>query len=566
MSLLFRIVYAAHANGTHHKLALDALRRLTSPDAERWRRLFLKHAETYLTGSKAPDKEFKDFRNHVLHVEDNYWGGAPEKAEQWYQRLVTALKDHSWDEATYCAGVLSHYYTDPIHPFHTAQSEQETNIHRAVEWSISKSYDNLRKDGEKAFPNLAVVLPSGEDWLKAFVIDGAETSNRHYEALIAHYDFDLGVSNPPAGLTPRCQTIIAELLVYAAEGFSRLLDRAFVDAGVTPPEVALTAETVVASLQIPVRWVEKKLSDSEDRAAVRAMFDELNATGRVDKTLSEDDSQIRDLHAKEILEPRTKARARARRERLRAQPQRPSRTASAETTTQVVPPPAQAAGSETTRDAGTKSPTPADVEPVAQAETHHVAPEQADLTAPLADIIENDPNSGPENKPENGPPQSQNATLHTLEPRETMDRRTPPIYLVLHDDLVDAPSIGPKTASRFYTIGVSTVADFLAEDADVMADLIDTSHITAATLQKWQGQARLVMTIPGLRGGHAQLLQGAGYNDAQAIADAEPATLASAVLKFAASSDGKRVLRDGDAPDIEKIKSWIDNAAEALAA
>ena len=55
MSLLFTIVYAAHANGTHHKLALDALRYLARADAEPWRRVFLKHAEVYLTGSKAPD-------------------------------------------------------------------------------------------------------------------------------------------------------------------------------------------------------------------------------------------------------------------------------------------------------------------------------------------------------------------------------------------------------------------------------------------------------------------------------------------------------------------------------
>jgi hypothetical protein len=70
MSLLFRIVYAAHANGTHHKLALDALRHLERPDADAWHRVFLKYAELYLAGSKAPDTEFKDFKNHVLHDRD----------------------------------------------------------------------------------------------------------------------------------------------------------------------------------------------------------------------------------------------------------------------------------------------------------------------------------------------------------------------------------------------------------------------------------------------------------------------------------------------------------------
>lgn len=532
MSLLYRIVYAAHANGTHHKLALDALNRLGSPDAEKWRKLFLKHAELYLTGSKDPDKKFKDFRNHVLHVEDNYWGGAPEKAAQWYERFVTALKDRSWEEAVYCAGVLSHYYTDPIHPFHTAQSEEESNIHRAVEWSISKSYDSLRRDGEKAHPTLGVVLPTGENWLKDFVIDGAETSNRHYTALIAHYDFDQGVSNPPAGLTPRCRTVISELLIYAAEGFARILDRAVANAAATPPDVTLTAETVVASLKIPVRWVEKKLADAEDRAAVRAMFDELNTTGRVDKTLSEDDRQIRDLHAKEVRAPRAAERAQARKARLRA-PAPVTVNKAAAPAGEAAPPPARADGEGSVE----APPKPA----TTQSATKSVA--DPSTTEPPTEI-----------------------KLHTLEPRTSDTSRAPRIYLEAHDDLVDAPSIGPKTAQRFYDVGISTVADFLAEDATVMAELLNTRHLDAGTLEAWQDQARLVMSIPGLRGTHAQLLQGAGYSDAETIAATEPSNLAAAVLKYAATSAGKRVLRDGDPPDLEKIKSWIDNATAALAA
>ncbi|MCB0059762.1 MAG: hypothetical protein KDE45_22140, partial [Caldilineaceae bacterium] len=64
MSLLYRVIYATHANGTHHKLALDALQRLTRADTDAWQRLFLKHVEIYLDGAKAPDTTFKDFKNH----------------------------------------------------------------------------------------------------------------------------------------------------------------------------------------------------------------------------------------------------------------------------------------------------------------------------------------------------------------------------------------------------------------------------------------------------------------------------------------------------------------------
>ena len=123
MHLLYSIISAAHASGTHHKLALDALRWLECPAADLWQKLFLKHADLYLEGSKAPDQEFKDFKNHVLHPRDDYWGGAAEKVVSWYQHLVEALAQGDWQKAIYCARVLSHYNTDPLHPFHTAQSE-----------------------------------------------------------------------------------------------------------------------------------------------------------------------------------------------------------------------------------------------------------------------------------------------------------------------------------------------------------------------------------------------------------------------------------------------------------
>src|SRR5262245_25045793 len=120
MRLLFRL-YAAPAHGCHPKLALDALRYLarvqTCVDADRWQKLFLAHADLYLNGAMAPDEEFKDFKNHVLYPRDDYWGGAPQKVVSWYQHLLEALTAMDWPTAVYCAGVLSHYYTDPFNPF-----------------------------------------------------------------------------------------------------------------------------------------------------------------------------------------------------------------------------------------------------------------------------------------------------------------------------------------------------------------------------------------------------------------------------------------------------------------
>ena len=293
MSLLFRVIYAAHARGSHHKLALDALAGLRTPDAELWRRLLLKHAETYLLGSKAPDNEFKDFKNHVLHVDDGYWGGALVQTRAWYGRLIGVLRAGSWSEAAYAAGVLSHYVADPIHPFHTGQSEAESHIHRALEWSTATSYDALKKEWPDAGSGALPALPDGPDWLERLVCQGAEHAHGHYHTLLVHYDFHKGVVDPPAGLDAQARRALAGLIATAAATIAIVLDRAFTEAGVAPPKVALTLDTVLATLTVPRKWVLNTLADAADRRQVQA-------TGNVDRTLTEDDRTIRDLHAKEV--------------------------------------------------------------------------------------------------------------------------------------------------------------------------------------------------------------------------------------------------------------------------
>ncbi len=121
-------------------------------------------------------------------------------------------------------------------------------------------------------------------------------------------------------------------------------------------------------------------------------------------------------------------------------------------------------------------------------------------------------------------------------------------------------------AERFAAVGVHTVGDFLGCDPYDLAEELDDPHFDAETLTDWQDQAQLVIDVPGLRGTHAQLLVGAGYRTAAAVAEADPVALSVGVLKFVATSAGKRVLREGRPPDIEKIKNWVDVAKHAVAA
>ena len=556
MSALFRIIYAAHANGTHHKLALDALNHMQRPDAEAWRRVILKNVERYLEGSKAPDNTFKDFKNHVLHVGENYWGGAPEKVVEWYSRTVEALRAEQWSDAAYAAGVLSHYYTDPCMPFHTGQTEAENSIHRATEWSINRSYNTLRKIGEDRYGLINVPRRTNENWFKEMTCDGAEASHRYYEKLIAHYNLHRGVVVPEEGLDEVSQNFVAELLIYAAEGFGILLDRAFGEAGVTAPDVGLTLETVIATLKIPSKWIEKKLTNAEDRKLVQAMYDELQATGRVDATLTEDDRTIRDLHAAEVLAPKLAKRNEKRAERVPVQPE--------EILALATPAPEPVPAAPVAKTSAIASAVPVTKTAAKPAPRYEPDIEPVRTKQPAAVVVS--PPVAPPAAAESEPAKTLEPTVTSLPDNAASGPREQRTYLANSDPLEAAPSIGPKMAERFAVLGIHTVADFLGHDPHDMAELLDDSRFDGEVLTDWQDQAQLVIDIPGLRGGGAQLLVGAGYRTIHAIAEADPVDLSADVLTFATSSDGKRILRDGQPPDLEKIKAWVTSASEALAA
>ncbi len=302
MSLLLPVVFKSVCRTTHHRLAVDALRHLRLADAERWSDLVLHHHAEYLAGSEAPDERFKDFRNHVLHVAEGGFGGAPQEARRWYGRLVDALRRREWAEAAFAGGVLSHYFSDPFMPLHTARSEEDTKVHRALEWCIARSYGRLQQVIEfdqDGYPQLET--PRSDDWLERMIFTGAELAHVHYEHILQHFDLVRALRDPVLGMDEECQDRIAECLGHAVVGFSRVLERAIGEAEVEPAAVETTLQGFVVAASAPVRWVAQHLRDLNERLAVEAMFDEAQRTGKVIKNLPEDDREIRRLHAEEIL-------------------------------------------------------------------------------------------------------------------------------------------------------------------------------------------------------------------------------------------------------------------------
>lgn len=617
MSVYYRLVLHSVCRSNHHRIAVMALEHLEDANAEKWRKLFLHHQQAYLEGAKAPDTVFKDFRNHVLHVRDNNWGGAPQAAAEWYRRTVRALRQNDWKHAAYCAGVMSHYVCDPVQPFHTGQTEEENTIHRAVEWSFSKAFPELYQilEAEVGYPD----IETGDDeaWLEDMVCAGATESNQYYETVVDHYNFEVGHKRPEAGLDQELKDVVAGLLGYATVLLARVLDRALDEAAATPPNTNLVLDTLFAAVNTPIRKLLKALEDDRDRDLVEAQYKEFRRTGKVRETLGEDDKVVRALHAEEVLGvslatldcqwPRETGTAHGEGAPRRKPAKRPKKAVADESQSlddllglaepdqaPLKTDEAIATEDEPAADAidqvdeeAAETHTDADVEEEAVDRADAGALEVYDdddgedeLSEDDDDDIELDADSdaGDDAEDEADLADEYDAPLEYCDDaerdaerdaaragiRNPTELRRERIRLRREDLVVDAPSIGPKTASRLLVVGVKTVADLLELAPHEAAKKIKASHINAQVIRDWQSQALLACTVPGISGTVAQMLVGAGVYAPEDMLDADAEFLHEAILDFCDTKEGQRLLRDNDPPDRDQVEEWIDAAISAI--
>ena len=142
-------------------------------------------------------------------------------------------------------------------------------------------------------------------------------------------------------------------------------------------------------------------------------------------------------------------------------------------------------------------------------------------------------------------------------------------YLEVKDPVVDAPSIGPKTAERLHAADIFTVGDLLSANPEAVADQLQDRRISPDTLRQWQLQAQLVCRIPNLRGHDAQILVACGIEDPSSLVGTDASAFLKKVSKFVSTKEGQRVLRNGKRPDLAEVTAWIEwseNARQLRAA
>ncbi len=477
MEGLITVLRAAHARSTHHHFALDALRHVRTDAGIRLARFLLKYHANYLAGAKDPDTRFRDFQNHVVHVADSNWGGAPRAAERWYGRLQQFLRSEDWADAAHAAGVLSHYFTDPLQPLHTSQSEREAVVHRPLEWSIWLCYQEILSRWTEDRFRIVFRLSSRGDWLPAAILRGAELAHRSYETLVSTYDLQAAKENPRLGLSEPSKDNLAELFGVAITGWARVLERTAEEAAENVPAVNLVPSLFMATLTIPHGMLLRRLENKFERKQVETLLHHYMSTGLLAPYVPEEVALVR-----KVLQVRD-------RERQYLAHMKPS---------QPVEPPVTA--------------QPLQEEPV---------------------------------------------TLSFVA------ARPPGRQLTLAAPIVDAPSIGPKTAARFQSIGISNVGQFLGSAPEEMVQRVRVRWITVEQIADWQAQTRLLMAMPWLRVRDVQLLVSNGCRTPQWLETADVDALYERIERFVQTSAGRRILRTALAPSRNEVMRWIAQARQS---
>jgi predicted flap endonuclease-1-like 5' DNA nuclease len=146
--------------------------------------------------------------------------------------------------------------------------------------------------------------------------------------------------------------------------------------------------------------------------------------------------------------------------------------------------------------------------------------------------------------------------------KRTSERtRAPRYYLEPGDEIEKAPSIGKKTAARLMKIGIETVDDLLKADPRDISSAVNVKWISAQEVENWQKQARLVCEIADLRGGHAQILVGAGIVSSRSLALLSGNELLS-MMKLYCHGEGKNLRACERLPELARVEGWIKSVIE----
>ena len=500
---LCQMVRDMHCRSTHHLFAIDALNLVQTPAGNRLVGILLRHYSAYLKGAIDPDTRIRDFHNQILHAEDGYWGGAPRVAHQWYNRLQNHLRDGNYPLAAQAAGLLSHYFTDPIQPLHTASSDREALVHRPLERSIYVCYEQILQRWREDEMRVVFQLSSDSKWLESAMLRSAQFAYRRFSVLVNSYHFDKGVESPAEGFDDVSITVLSELIGLAITGWARVIERAARDAesltGNSLPAFSTAWPIARSSLTIPVSYWGRRCRRLIDDFEIHSMADEYRTKGRLEKWLPDEVDIKRRVN--QIYHDEKRYRAENERRRLEKLERK-----------------------------------------------LHRERDRFDVVAP-ATVTQGTPKESPARELSSPRTKPTPHLINALSP-------TDPVNL--------SPSITKQLAARLCDAGIKTVGALLTCDPEQIAAGLNVYWIDDVLIRNWQVQASLMCFIPGIQTVDAQLLAACGFQSARQIANSDPKHIYSELQQFSVTTAGRSYLKGAECPSPERVARWINEAAGIL--
>ncbi len=432
-------------------------------------------------------------------------------------------------------------------PLHTGQSKKETVVHRPMEWSICKAYDEIYSQCLFAKAPIQLKLSSESDWLGKAILECAKIAHGHYDRIIDIYNLARGVVDPPRGLTLEARRILVELFDLAVGGWASALCRIAVDVDAPIPEANLSLPTVIAGIDMPRAWVVRKFTNAAEQKAVKQLFDEYAKYGDVVDNLPAEIKVVRTEREKD-------RQAELQREIEKSQP-KVAPVAATPVREDTISPPIDIAP----------------VEPPLQP-TLKVVPPPEEIRLPVVEPLVSPRNQKPEEEVQLPMPVAEKK-IRLDQPQKLAEARVPQVNadsainsasVSVDSPLADAPSIGPKTAKRFAEIGIITIGDFLNADPSQLAEQLNTSWIKPELLADWQCQAHLVTSVPALCGYKAQLLVALKCYTCSDLASTDPKQLHSQIVRHCNTKEGQRILRSASIPSSTEVNAWVSSAQRSL--
>lgn len=605
MSLLEKLVLRHACRTAYDLVAISALGHLNCADSERWKNLVLINHDDFLRGVRAPQASFKDFPDHVLHIEEGEWGGLRARATHWYGEVVARLRSRQWHKAAYALGVLSFYHACACNPLNTQQTEEKAAIKTAFDRVGFRAWPEIELHlCDTGFPALST--PDGRGFVSSMIAQAATSSSDHFATVIDTFDFAAAASGDDSLIDAELVDVYADFLGRAISGFAHLMDQAIAEAGQAPRKVPIKLLGYLSIPSMPLHGMKaKRVGKSQDRK-IRRMFAEVQQRGKALKSLPAEERILRKLYAEQILRIPLKAldqtpltaigrlldnEADIADEACAPQADTPapkSKSAEAEKLPSVVPelddeddgelvesiadtldeieglaskdiPPETSTEiegdeSELEFDAETQAKVDAlinekldsdiEIELTEELEAEIAAEIAAERAAESKDEFEND-EIDEEFSPE--------------EPNDWKPSKLSPNALV-----ADALLLDELVENELHAAGIMTVEDLLCVDVEELAEFIDEEDIPETMISDWQDQVMLMMRVGGLRALDAQILIATGIRTADELASSSASDVFKAAKSFLERQIGDQLLDPEEAHiDESDAQSWIDLANQA---